>query len=121
MTTRRQNCALMAGALSIGYEHGAAARCLVQDLHVSIKSGELVCLLGPNGVGKSTLIRTLAGMQAPLAGQVQISGKNFDGIPPRERARLVSVVLTEAAPIGMMDASTMVSLGRHPYSGWFGA
>ncbi|PXA04768.1 ABC transporter ATP-binding protein [Coraliomargarita sinensis] len=121
MTSTAQNPALTAGALSIGYEQGADKRCLAEDLSVSLMPGEFVCLLGPNGVGKSTLIRTLAGMQSPLAGQIQIAGKNFGSIPPRERARLVSVVLTEAAPIGLMDAYAMVSLGRHPYSGWFGS
>lgn len=116
----QKDIALTAGALTIGYEHGAAARCIARDLNLTIQAGELVCLLGPNGVGKSTLIRTLAGMQTPIAGEVQISGKDFTDIPPRERARLVSVVLTESAPAGMMDAYAMVSLGRHPYSGWFG-
>ena len=121
MTKSSQENALTAGALSIGYQQGAAARYIAEDLNVSLEAGEFVCLLGPNGVGKSTLIRTLAGMQSPLSGQVQIAGSNFQDIPPRERARLVSVVLTETAPIGMMDAYTMVSLGRHPYSGRFGS
>ena len=121
MTGTAQHPALTAEALRIGYEHGKAARCVAQDLNLSLEAGEFVCLLGPNGAGKSTLIRTLAGMQAPLAGQIHISGKRYASIPPRERARLVSVVLTETAPMGMMDAYTMVSLGRHPYSGWFGS
>lgn len=121
MTDSAQKPALTAGGLSIGYEHGKAARYIAQDLDLALEAGQFVCLLGPNGVGKSTLIRTLAGMQAPLTGQIQISGKHYASIPPRERARLVSVVLTEAAPMGMMDAYTMVSLGRHPYSGWFGS
>jgi iron complex transport system ATP-binding protein len=121
MTDSNQNTTLATRGLSIGYQQGTAARCIAKDLNVSLEAGEFVCLLGPNGVGKSTLIRTLAGMQSPLSGQVQIAGSNFQDIPPRERARLVSVVLTETAPIGMMDAYTMVSLGRHPYSGRFGS
>lgn len=121
MSGTQEDIALTTGALNIGYAQDSAERCIAKDLNLSIKPGQLVCLLGPNGVGKSTLIRTLAGMQAPLAGQVQIAGQNFVGIPPRERARLVSVVLTESIAAGMMDVYTMVSLGRHPYSGWFGS
>lgn len=116
-----QTSTVTAEALSIGYQHGSAERCIAECLNISLKAGELVCLLGPNGVGKSTLIRTLAGMQPPLSGQVKISGTDFKKVPPRERAQLVSVVLTDSAPVGLMDAYTMVSLGRHPYSGRFGA
>lgn len=106
--------------LSIGYEHGASARCIAGELDLTLKAGEFVCLLGPNGTGKSTLIRTLGGMQAPLQGTIRIAGQSFLDIPPRQRARLVSVVLTDTLPVGMMDAYAMVALGRHPYSGWFG-
>lgn len=116
-----ENSRLTTGALAIGYDQESAGNAIASDLELELKAGEFVCLLGPNGVGKSTLIRTLAGMQAPLAGQVRYAKANFSSIPPRERARLVSVVLTESAPPGMMDAYSMVSLGRHPYSGWFGS
>ena len=106
--------------LSIGYQHSAGETIVASGLDCSLRGGEFVCLLGPNGAGKSTLIRTLAGMQKPLAGELRLSGKTMRDIAPRERARAVSVVLTEAMPSGMMDAYSLVSLGRHPYSGWFG-
>jgi iron complex transport system ATP-binding protein len=111
---------LIAKQLSIGYHHGAETTTVAHALDCSLRGGEFVCLLGPNGVGKSTLIRTLAGMQAPLSGELQLLGKALGDIAPRQRARLVSVVLTETMPSGMMDTYSMVSLGRHPYSGWFG-
>jgi iron complex transport system ATP-binding protein len=111
---------LSAEQLSIGYHHGADTTVISQALDCSLRGGEFVCLLGPNGAGKSTLIRTLAGMQPPLAGKLKLSGKDLGSIAPRERARAVSVVLTETMPTGMMDAYSLVSLGRHPYSGWFG-
>ena len=59
-------------------------------------------------------------MQAALSGGVKLQGQPFDQISPRERAKRVSVVLTEAMPTGMMDVRALVALGRHPYSGWFG-
>jgi len=111
---------LTATQLEIGYRHGAERTVVASQLNASLRGGEFVCLLGPNGAGKSTLIRTLAGMQAPLAGELRLSGKALHEIAPRERAKALSVVLTEAMPSGMMDAYSMVSIGRHPYSGWFG-
>ena len=111
---------ITAKKLSIGYQHSAGETIVASGLDCSLRGGEFVCLLGPNGAGKSTLIRTLAGMQKPLAGELRLSGKVMRDIAPRERARAVSVVLTEAMPLGMMDAYSLVSLGRHPYSGWFG-
>lgn len=111
---------LTATQLKIGYRHGTERTVVASDLNASLLGGELVCLLGPNGAGKSTLIRTLAGMQAPLGGDLRLSGQALDDIAPRERAKAVSVVLTETLPSGMMDAYSLVSIGRHPYSGWFG-
>jgi len=116
----RSDAQLTATQLEIGYQHGAETTTVARGLDCSLRGGEFVCLLGPNGSGKSTLIRTLAGMQTPLAGELQLSGRALGDIAPRERARAVSVVLTEAMPTGMMDAYSLVSLGRHPYSGWFG-
>ena len=111
---------LTAKQLSIGYQHSAEETIVTSGLDCSLRGGEFVCLLGPNGAGKSTLIRTLAGMQRPLAGELRLSGKAMSDMAPRERARAISVVLTEAMPSGMMDAYSIVSLGRHPYSGWLG-
>ncbi len=111
---------LSAKQLSIGYRQGADAFALASGLNCSLHSGQLVCLLGPNGAGKSTLIRTLAGMQPPLSGELLLDGRPLQDIAPRERARAISVVLTEGLPMGVMDSYALVSLGRHPYSGWFG-
>jgi iron complex transport system ATP-binding protein len=111
---------LSATQLTIGYSHKGQDTAVAKDLELALKGGEFVCLLGPNGAGKSTLIRTLAGMQAPLDGALQLQGQAFQSIAPRKRARMISVVLTEALPMGMMDAYSLVSLGRHPYSGWLG-
>jgi iron complex transport system ATP-binding protein len=111
---------LITRQLSIGYQQGADSMTIAQNIDCVLKGGEFVCLLGPNGAGKSTLIRTLAGMQEPLSGALKLSGKDYAEIAPRVRARAVSVVLTDTMPAGMMDAYSMVSLGRHPYSGWLG-
>ena len=111
---------LTATKLSIGYSHRGQETCVAEALNLALNAGEFICLLGPNGAGKSTLIRTLAGMQAPLSGSLKLQNQTFHSISPRERARMISVVLTEALPVGMMDAYSLVALGRHPYSGWLG-
>ncbi len=118
---RSKETGLSTAGLAIGYRHHRAEeKRLAEGLDLTLRPGEFVCLLGPNGTGKSTLIRTLSGMQPPLAGGVQLGDRALENIRPRERARGISVVLTEPPPAGLMDAYALVSLGRHPYSGWLG-
>lgn len=111
---------LTATDLSVGYQVNGLPQATLSQLNLAIRAGEFVCLLGPNGTGKSTLIRTLASMQAPLAGELKLEGSCYKKISPRERARRVSIVFTDMVPVGMMDAYSFAALGRHPYSGWMG-
>jgi len=111
---------LRAAGLAIGYRDKGAETTLAAGLDLELAAGEFACLLGPNGAGKSTLIRTLAGMQPPLAGRLALGETDFGALSPRQRARRLSVVLTERTPAGLMDAEALVALGRHPYSGWLG-
>lgn len=112
---------LSASALSIGYKiKGEPDRVVASKLDLALQPGEFVCLLGPNGVGKSTLIRALTGMENPLGGSIEISGTNIKNLSPRQRARQVSVVLTESLPVGMFTARSLVALGRHPHTSWTG-
>ncbi|MFN8373695.1 MAG: ABC transporter ATP-binding protein [Anaerolineae bacterium] len=103
-------------ALSVGY----ARRVVAKDLGLSLHAGELVCLIGPNGAGKSTLLRTLAGMQSPLSGHVLLQGNEINKLEPHERAKRLSVVLTERVDAGSLSAYRLVSLGRYPYTDWTG-
>lgn len=115
------NEVLVAEALSIGYMQPRHAPLVISEgISVALRKGELVCLLGPNGAGKSTLIRTLAGMQRPLAGRTLLLGECMQHISPRNRARHLSVVLTERVDVGALSASDLVALGRYPYTAWTG-
>ena len=107
--------------LTIGYKTSRkTVRCVASDISLSLLAGELVCLLGPNGAGKSTLLRSLAGMQPPIAGQVRLLGENIYHLKPQELAKRLSLVLTEKVDVGMLSAYTLVSLGRYPYTDWWG-
>lgn len=105
--------------LAVGYA-GKPPRVVAAGLDLSLRAGELVCLIGPNGVGKSTLMRTLAGMQPPLGGRVLLMGDDVHKLPAAQLARRLSVVLTERINPGLLTASAVVALGRHPYTGWSG-
>ena len=121
MTETQQISYLSTTPLQIGYRQKGRETCIAKTPELEIHSGNLICLLGPNGAGKSTLIRTLSGIQAPLQGTVKLNDQPYDHLSPRERARKISVVLTEMPSLGMLDAYSLVALGRHPYSGKFGA
>ncbi|MFN6559282.1 MAG: ABC transporter ATP-binding protein [Nostoc sp. ChiSLP01] len=107
--------------LTIGYKTSRKTlRTIALDISVSLQAGELVCLLGPNGAGKSTLLRSLAGMQAPIAGEVRLLGENIYDLQPQDLAKRLSLVLTEKVDVGMLSAYTLVTLGRYPYTNWWG-
>jgi iron complex transport system ATP-binding protein len=107
--------------LAIGYVHPRGPDSVVAgDLDLYLAVGELVCLIGPNGVGKSTLLRTMAGMQPPLAGRVILNGHDIRTLKARELARLLSIVLTERVHVGILSAYALVGLGRTPYTDWTG-
>lgn len=108
-------------ALTVGYhDRRAGDTRVLSDLDLALPRGELTCLLGPNGSGKSTLLRTLVGMQPPLTGEVTLDGDPLGSLDAAERARRLSVVLTDRIDVGMMTGADLVALGRTPYTGWSG-
>jgi iron complex transport system ATP-binding protein len=112
--------ALAASHLAVGYRSRGAQRAVLRGINVGVRAGELVCVVGPNGIGKSTLIRTLASLQSPLSGSVSISGQDLRRLPPRDVARRLGVVLTERLVVHGLTARQIVELGRYPHTGWFG-
>lgn len=107
--------------LEIGYLLKGKKKKLVNEgLQLSLKPGEVTCLLGLNGAGKSTLLRTLCGFQKPLAGSIHLQGKPLTDYSQRLFSLTVGVVLTEKTNAGGITVYELVSLGRHPYTGFFG-
>jgi len=113
--------------LSIGYQTKHSVKTVAAGINGAIRSGELTCLLGANGVGKSTLLRTLAAFQPAISGEILISRKDEGGtrkeissLSDKELSKLVGVVLTEKPDVRNMSVRELVSLGRSPYTGFWG-
>ena len=106
--------------LSIGYVDKKEVKVVANHITATIFSGELTCLLGANGVGKSTLLRTLSAFQPKLGGKIFIEGKEISEFTDKQLSRVISVVLTEKPDIRNMTVEELVGLGRSPYTGFWG-
>ena len=108
--------------LSIGYFlKGGRQKLVKSDITQELYQGELTCLLGSNGSGKSTLLRTLAGFQSALNGEVLYDRKSLKDYSDAERSLLIGLVLTDKIYAGGISVFDLVSLGRHPHTGFFGS
>ena len=102
--------------LTVGY----GSKTVLSDINQTLNSGQMVCLLGANGVGKSTILRTLAGFSPPLSGKVLLEGRDLLSLSVSQRSQAVSVVLTERVEVPYMKVTDLVGMGRAPYTGFFG-
>ena len=103
--------------LTVGY----GSHAILSNLNLTLHAGRLVCLLGSNGAGKSTLLRTLAGFQDALNGEILLCSKKMSSLSLGERSKTVSVVLTQRVEVPYMKVIDLVTMGRSPYTGFFGA
>ena len=107
----------------IAFEHLTLAygqRTLLHDTAAALPGGTLTALVGRNGTGKSTLLRALAGLDLPAAGEILLAGRPLRALTPRERATAVSFVATDRVRIADLTAEATVALGRAPYTDWIG-
>lgn len=102
--------------LSVGYD----TRTLLADVSLTLPAGRLVALLGRNGTGKSTLLRSLVGLEPRLGGEVRFDGKALSSLSVAERSRLVSLVTTERVRVPNLRVRELVAMGRAPYTNWTG-
>ena len=102
--------------LSIGYD----GKAIVSGMTLSLARGTMTCLLGNNGTGKSTLLKTVAGFLKPISGSVVYGDRPLGSLSPRELAATVGVVLTGRSEGQMLTLEDLVGLGRSPYTGFFG-
>ncbi len=106
--------------LSIGYKSKKEENIIATNLNLNLSKGKLVCLLGKNGIGKSTLLRTLTLVQPKLSGIVKIKNIDLEQIDINTLAKNISLVLTEKIPPNNLTVYELIALGRQPYTNWIG-
>jgi len=106
--------------LTIGYATKGQEKVVAKGLNAAINSGQLTCLLGQNGIGKSTLLRTLSAFQPKLDGNIRMEGREIAEFTDKELSRIIGVVLTEKPDVRNMSVEELVGLGRSPYTGFWG-
>ena len=120
MTKVKKNIILKTQDLDIGYTSKKENTVVASNINIKLESGKLIGLIGANGIGKSTLLRTLTNVQSPLNGDIQINGKNISEYKPLDLAKVMSLVLTEQVASKNLSVFELVALGRQPYTNWVG-
>lgn len=109
-----------ASDLELGYRSGTETQRVASGVSFSLFRKELTCLMGPNGVGKSTLLKAIMHQHPPLKGEVWLGDSPASHLSEKERAKKVAIVLTEKIPTGLLTVRDLVALGRIPHTGWWG-
>lgn len=106
--------------INIGYSNKKETTVVASQVTVSLEKGKLTALIGANGIGKSTLLRTLIGIQSPLSGKVFLKEKDIHSLDNLTLAQHLSVVLTDKLPPSNLTVLELIALGRQPYTNWIG-
>jgi len=106
--------------LSIGYLTKKEKIVIASHLNLNLKTGKLISLVGANGIGKSTLLRTLCGIQKPLSGKTILNQKDILAYDSIGLSQNLSLVLTEKLPANNLSVFELIALGRQPYTNWIG-
>lgn len=120
VTNKKEHIVLKAEQLTIGYKAKKLETIIASNLNFELQQGQLIGLVGANGIGKSTLLRTLTKVQNPLSGTVTLKNNNLHNINSSDLAKQLSLVLTEPLAAKNLSVYELVALGRHPYTNWVG-
>ena len=102
--------------LSVGYD-----KCvIIEDINLKVLPGQIVSLVGPNGTGKSTILKTITKAIEAKAGNIRIAGQDMQAIPASEYAKMLSVLLTNRMRTDLLTCRDIVEGGRYPYTGRMG-
>ena len=120
MTDKNSHIILKTKDLSIGYASKKERTIVASNINIELHRGELVGLVGGNGIGKSTLLRTITNVQNALGGEIYINDKQIKKYPAIDLAKVMSLVLTEQMISKNLSVFELVALGRQPYTNWVG-
>ncbi|WP_370104437.1 ABC transporter ATP-binding protein [Winogradskyella sp.] len=120
MAGEKKNTILKVENLSIGYKTKKKKTVISKNINFELEKGQLVGLVGANGIGKSTLLRTLIGVQPKLSGDIFLNNQPLETISAIQLATQLSIVLTEAVTSKNLSVFELVALGRQPYTNWIG-
>ncbi len=104
--------------LTIGYKN--QNRIIAQNINLNLESGKLIGLIGSNGIGKTTLLKTLSGIQKPIIGKLFLDSTDIQKYDLLQLARHISMVFTDKLPPSNLTVYDIVALGRQPYTNWLG-
>lgn len=107
--------------LTTGYNLRGKTKTVSFGLDVKIEKGSLIGVLGGNGIGKSTLLKTIAGFEKPIKGSVLIDEKSIHEMNLLEKAQCLSIVLTDRKVNGDLLGKEVIQLGRQPHTNWIGS
>ncbi len=111
---------LQARNISIGYKIGKQRKIVLSNINLLSNQKQTIAMIGENGVGKSTLLRTIAGLQSIINGDLLINNKNIANYKQHEIAKLISYVSTSNNNLPNLTVSELISLGRFPHTNWIG-
>jgi len=114
------NSILKISDLTIGYKTSKSPIIVADNINMELEKGKLTALVGANGIGKSTLLKTILGFEKAFKGSILLNNKNISEISSKELAQYVSAVLTEKLPPSNLSVYELVTLGRQPYTNWIG-
>ncbi|MFN2527887.1 MAG: ABC transporter ATP-binding protein [Candidatus Baltobacteraceae bacterium] len=95
------------------------SRVLLQNMNFSVASGEFIAVLGPNGVGKTTFLRAVAGMHDTAGGSLRIEGRAIGSLTASQRARTMAFMASDDSPVEAMPVRAAVASGRYAYHRWW--
>ncbi|MCI2227907.1 ABC transporter ATP-binding protein [Polaribacter sp. MSW13] len=113
-----KNSILKIEKLSIGYHQKKQDKIVFSDINLSLEKNKLITVLGKNGIGKSTFLRTISKVQKPISGRILLNDKNISNYSEKELSTQLSLVLTERLPESQLTVFELVALGRQPYTNW---
>ena len=120
MNKEVQHTILNTKNLTIGYQSKKTETIVASNINLELKQGQLIGLVGANGIGKSTLLRTITQVQQKLSGDIYLNNKQLENYANIDLAKAMSLVLTEQIVSKNLSVFELIALGRQPYTNWVG-